>query len=389
MKKIAVRLTSVFLVLLFACTSFITIFASAEDASTTPDTGVTEEESDVHVLVLQSESLDVVIGKTIQMTASVSGVATQPKIFWKSLDPEIATVDDNGVVKGVEAGRAVITATAYVDGATLSGEFSISVITSSNFLKDLLVGQQVLSYQYSYVDDYYYTNDKEAWQYNFGFGKIYDFVSPYILLEYDYIRVFFTYENKDWMLQMWKGQYGMVFYGGEIGIYNKSHSDDGINEWTFFNCPSEKDWLNMEMTLWHQQIDGSWNREFTREYDKYWWCTGFKNGHVRQEEPCNELRLEGRITFKDEEMAKLVIAGLEECGFKASETKDGVGVDEFYADGKDVYFIWQNINEAESTMFVKVNFGAIAALSVMPFWPVILPFVNMFAILVLLVSVIL
>ena len=59
------------------------------------------------------------------------------------------------------------------------------------------------------------------------------------------------------------------------------------------------------------------------------------------------------------------------------------------ADGKDVYFIWQNINEAESTMFVKVNFGAIAALSVMPFWPVILPFVNMFAILVLLVSVIL
>lgn len=388
MKKIAVRFTSVFLVLMFICTSFVTLFASAEDVTANPDTGVTEE-SDVHVLVLQSEALDVVQGKTIQMTASVSGVATQPQIFWASLDPEIATVDNNGVVKGVNPGRAVITATTYVDGETLRGEFVISVITTSNFLKDLLVSQQVLSYQYSYIDDYYYTNDKEAWQYNFGFGKIYDFVSPYILLEYDYIRVFFTYENKDWMLQMWKGQYGMVFYGGEIGIYNRPHTDDGLSEWTFFNCPSEKDWLNMEMTLWHEQLDGTWKREFTREYDKYWWCTGFKNGHVRQEEPCDELRLEGRITFKDEEMAKLVTAGLEECGFKASETKDGIGVDEYYSEGSDVYFIWQNISEAESTMFIKVNFGAIAALSVMPFWPIILPFVNMFAMLVLIVSVIL
>jgi len=389
MKKIAVRLTSVFLVLLFACTSLVTIFASAEDTVTNPDTGITEEKSDVHVLVLQSEALDVVQGKKIQMTASVSGVETQPKIFWNSLDPEIATVDDNGVVKGINAGRAVIIASAYVDGETLRGEFAISVITSSNFLKDLLVSQQILSYQYSYIDDYYYTNDKEAWQYNFGFGKIYDIVSPYILLEYDYIRIFFTYENKDWMLQMWKGQYGMVFYGGEIGIYNRPHTDDGLSDWTFFNCPAEEDWLNMEMTLWHEQVDGSWKREFTREYDKYWWCTGFKNGHLRQEEPADELRLEGRITFKDAEMTELIAAGLKECGFDVSETKDGLGIDEFYTEGNDVYFIWQEINEAESTMFVKVNFGALAALSVMPFWPIITPFISSFAILVLLVSVIL
>jgi hypothetical protein len=300
----------------------------------------------------------------------------------------VATVDDNGLVKGIGVGKATITAKAVVGDEVISGEFTINVITSSNFLKDLLVDQQVLSYQYSYIDDYYYTNDKEAWQHDFGFGKIYDIVSPYILLEYDYIRVFFTYKDKDWMLQMWKGQYGMVFYGGEIGIYNRAHSDDGVNEWTFYKCPKEKDWLGMEMTLWHEQLDGSWKREFTREYDKYWWCTGFKNGHVRQEEPCDELRLEGRITFKDEEMARLVTEGLKECGFGVSETRD-VGIDEMYVEGKDVYFIWQNISEAESTMFIKVNFGALAALSVMPFWPVILPFVNMFAILVLLVSVIL
>jgi hypothetical protein len=389
MKKIAVRFTSVFLVLIFICTSFVTLFASAEDVTANPDTGVTEEESDVHVLVLQSEALDVVQGKTIQMTASVSGVETQPQIFWNSLDPEIATVDNNGEVKGINVGRAVITATAYVDGETLRGEFAISVITSSNFLKDFLVGQQVLSYQYSYIDDYYYTNDKEAWQYNFGFGKVYDIVSPYILLEYDYVRVFFTYEDKDWMLQMWKGQYGMIFYGGEIGIYNRAHSEDGVNEWTMYECPDDEDWLKMELTMWHEELDGSWTREFTREYDKYWWCTGFKNGHLRIQEPADELRLTGRITFKDAEMTKIVVEGLEDCGFKHSKTKDSIGLDQIYVDGNDVSFCWQNISDAESTMAIKTVGGLIMAWQLLPVLPMIIPFVSMFGFAALLVSFIL
>ena len=389
MKKFATKFISIFFVLLFIATSFVPVIAFAEDANTGADSGSAETEPTVHVLVLQSESLEVVKGKKIQMTASVSGVETQPKITWNSLNPNIATVDENGKVKGVSVGKAVITATATVDGQTLNGEFAINVIKSGSFIKDLLKDQQVLSYQYSYVDDYYYTNDKEAWQYNFGFGKIYDFVSPYILLEYDYIRIFFTYEDKDWMLQMWKGQYGMVFYGGEIGIYNRNHTDDGMNEWTFFECPPEEDWLGMEMTLWHEELDGSWTREFTREYDKYWWCTGFKNGHVRQEEPCDELRLEGRITFKDAEMTRLVVEGLKECGFGVAASRDGLGIDQIYNEGNDVYFIWQNISEAESTMFIKVSLGALSVLSVMPFWPIILPWVSMFALLVVLVSFIL
>lgn len=374
MKKIAVRLTAVFLVLIFMLASATSVTATGSET----ETPAPDSESTGHVLVLQSEALSVVKRKTIQMTASVSNVETQPVITWTSSDESVATVNENGLVKGVDTGRAVIFATAVVDGQTLQGEFAISVVTDTNFVKDLLEGQQILSYQYSYIDDYYYTNDKEAWQYNFGFGKIYDFVSPYILLEYDYIRIFFTYENKDWMLQMWKGQYGLLFYGGEIGIYNRPHSDEGINEWTFFNCPASEDWLMMEMTLYHQELNGEYVRQFTREYDKYWWCTGFKNGHLRQQEPADELRLEGRITFKDAEMTQLVVDGLIECGFVASETKDGMGLDQIFVDGTDVYFRWQNINEAESTMAIKVIGGSLYALAALPFFPIILPFVNAF-----------
>jgi len=383
MKKIAVKLTALFFVFIFIGTSVFSITSYAVDTnseSTDPSVG--------HALVLKSESLSVVERKTIKMTATVTNVETQPKITWSSSDSKIATVDSNGLVKGISAGKAIIFAKAVVDGETLSGEFAINVVTSSNFLKDLLENQQILSYQYSYVDDYYYTNDKEAWQYNFGFGKIYDLASPYLLLEYDYIRIFFTYEDKDWMLQMWKGQYGMIFYGGEIGIYNRDHVDDGVNEWTFFNCPAEEDWLNMEMTLWHQELNGTWTREFTREYDKYWWCTGFKNGHLRQEEPADELRMTGRITLKDEGMTELVVQGLKDCGFKQSKTQDSVGLDEFYNIDNDVYFCWQNISEAESTMAIKVGLGALSVMAALPFFPIILPFVNIFAFLVIIASII-
>ena len=309
MKKVSLRFTAVFLALLFMFLTATSVTADnsevSEPTTATEETTVTdgeettspdgegEEETVHHALVLQSESMSVVVRKTIQMTASVSNVDVQPAITWSSSDEDVATVDSTGKVKGIDVGRAIIFATAVVDGETLRGEFPINVVKSEDFIKNLLEGQQILSYQYSYVDDYYYTNDKEAWQYDFGFGKIYDFAAPYLLLEYDYIRVFFPYEIKDWMLQMWKGQYGLLFFGGEIGIYNRPHSDEGMNEWTFFNCPAEEDWLMMEMSLYHQNIQGEYVREFTREYDKYWWCTGFKNGHLRVQEPADELRLEG------------------------------------------------------------------------------------------------
>ncbi|MBQ2848097.1 MAG: DUF4474 domain-containing protein [Clostridia bacterium] len=386
MKKTAVKAIALFFVLMFAISNLVTVTAISSVG--TPSDAQPDPEK-THALIVTSEALSVTEGKKIKMTAKVTNVRVQPKITWASSDPSVATVNEKGVVRGIETGRTVITATAVVDGETLRGEYAINVIAKGNFLRDFLEDQQVLSYQYSYIDDYYYTNDKEAWQYNFGFGKIYDFVSPYLLLEYDYIRVFFTYENKDWMLQMWKGQYGMIFYGGEIGIYNREHSDDGVNDWTFFNCPAEEDWLNMEMTLWHEELDGTWTREFTREYDKYWWCTGFKNGHLRIEEPADELRLEGRITFKDEAMAKIVADGLEECGFKKSRNKNSIGLDRYYTEGSDIYFCWQNISEAESTMAIKVSMGALSALSVMPLWPILLPFVRTFAFCALLVSVIL
>ena len=382
MKKFAIKLTAVFFVLIFSLSNAFSATVFAVDEIT--DGGITNGETtegevpeeipeQTPVLVLTAEKLVIAQYESTQMTAQVSGVETQPAITWTTSNASVAAVNKEGKVYGVGQGVATIYASVTVDGQTITGEYDITVTSSKNFLRDFLEGQQVLSYQYSYIDDYYYTNDKEAWQYNFGFGKIYDIASPFILLEYDYIRVFFTYEDKDWMLQMWKGQYGLIFYGGEVGIYNRPHADDGLPEWTFFNCPAEEDWLGMEMTLWHEQLDGSWVREFTREYDKYWWCTGFKNGHLRNVEPADELRLTGRITFKDEEMARIVYEGLLGCGFKTSDSKDNMRTDRIYTEGSDIYFNWQNISEAESTMAIKFIGGAMSAWTFITFLPLLVP----------------
>ncbi len=379
------RITSVALSVILSVLTILSIFPISTFAA---DSGY-EAISEGHTLVMQSDRLTVARRKTIQMTATVTNVEVQPEIVWSSSDESIATVDSNGKVKGVDVGRAVIFAQAEVDGEIIRGEFAINVVKRNSPLKNLLESHQMMSYQYSYIDDYYYTNDKDAWQHDYGFGKIYDYVSPYLLLEYDYIRIFFTYEDKDWMLQMWKGQYGLVFYGGEIGIYNRPHSDEEIDAWTMFNCPEEEDWLKMEMTLWHEDIRGNWNREFTRPYDYYWWCTGFKNGHLRQQEPADELRLTGRITFKDEGMAALVADGFAECGLEMSSSKDGMSEDSFYKEGSDIHFSWQNVSEAESTMFIKVATGVLGSILLLPFAPIIAPFVAAYVALVFIVSTIL
>ena len=88
-------------------------------------------------------------------------------------------------------------------------------------------------------------------------------------------------------------------------------------------------------------------------------------------------------------MAALVADGFAECGLTLSQTKDGMGVDSFFVDGRDIHFSWQNISEAESTVLIKVAAGVVGSLLVLPVAPILLPFVGAFAVIVLLVSVVL
>ncbi len=216
----------------------------------------------------------------------------------------------------------------------------------------------IAGYKYSIRDNYFYVDQSQAWQGNFGYNAAYDLVAPYLLLEYDYVRVHFTCEGKDWMVQLWKGQYGLLFYGCETGIYNKAASDGEDNAFTTYSRARENDKPYIQTTMYHDpHHTGAYKRELTTPYEQTWWSTGFKRGHLTIEEPANELRQTGILTFRTEELAELFANGLVECGFGVSADKSNLATDTCCREGCNVYYSWQDISQAENTMGIKVALG--------------------------------
>ena len=58
----------------------------------------------------------VAVGATRQLTPTVSPAGATQSVNWSSSNPSVATVSSTGVVSGVSAGNAVITATSTADG---------------------------------------------------------------------------------------------------------------------------------------------------------------------------------------------------------------------------------------------------------------------------------
>ncbi|MDD6012476.1 MAG: DUF4474 domain-containing protein [Oscillospiraceae bacterium] len=315
-------------------------------------------------MVISSRGMNVGVGQSVLLKAEVTGTESHPKIYWSSSDESVATVNSNGLVKGKALGDFVITASAKVDGQEVSATFPMKAVNKENIVHSYLETNDVLSYQYSYDYNYYYANDKASWQKNFGFARVYDYVAPYVGMEYDYIRVFFNYDERDFLVQLWKGQYG-VLYGGEIGIYNRDEDGLKSDPFTLYPAASRKYWPVMDMSVYHQEKEGDTPQQykllFKRPVEEYWWCTGFVPGTLRQYEPADELRIEATLTFRDEQMATLFADGLRDCGFTKCASKSDMGIDAYCRNGKDVSFSWQGISEAENTMIIKAGIGVLLA----------------------------
>ena len=179
-----------------------------------------------------------------------------------------------------------------------------------------------LGYKYDPEENVYYTN-KDPWQRNFGFNELYDVGASFIVFYYDTMRCKFNYANKDWMIQFWKGQYGFVFVGAEIGVYNKPTS----RKVEHYDCASDEDSLKMSMTCYRKGKE-----IFSRQYATYWWCTGFVPGKLDKFSDRSELKVQARITLKDARMLLSFCGALEENGLKLNKN--------YTTDGLDVFVTW-------------------------------------------------
>ena len=215
-------------------------------------------------------------------------------------------------------------------------------------------GGSLLSYKMDPVDGYFYT-ETQAWQRQFGFNRVYDQAATLIFFYYDTVRVFFTYDGLDWMIQMWKGQYGFMFLGAEIGVYTKPEGRGTGGSMEHYDCATEEQMLPMEMRMYNKGEVG-----FRRPYKKYWWATGFIPGTLDSFGDRSQLVMEARVTFRDATMAQLFVNGLEDVEGtngstfsqgkklnigKGSESGFCLESDEYYRKGKDVFIVWQYVKQ--------------------------------------------
>lgn len=124
-----------------------TITAKATDGS--------EVEGSVALMVTKSqvlvESIKVSGQTTLKVSESFTAVAEvtpiyayEKAVYWSSDNPAVATVDQNGVVKGIAEGTAVISAQA-TDGTLVKGSLEVKVMNSVKLVTNVIAsGKSVL-----------------------------------------------------------------------------------------------------------------------------------------------------------------------------------------------------------------------------------------------------
>ncbi|MEQ9337099.1 MAG: DUF4474 domain-containing protein [Miltoncostaeaceae bacterium] len=166
----------------------------------------------------------------------------------------------------------------------------------------------------------------DALQRRFGYAYAYDRAALGMSAVIDCEPIFFDHAGKHWMIELWKGQYGLET-GCEIGIYNRpieEHpgglyplldtalgarpGDDDPAHNLFFDCAGDDERLVMSATL--RRGD---EVVLTRGPERHWWLTGFRWGVLSRPE---DLTVDITIEFPDAQMQAAFEEGLHARGYR-------------------------------------------------------------------------
>ena len=169
-------------------------------------------------------------------------------------------------------------------------------------------GFSAAGFEYDSKKDIFYST-KNAWQKNFGYTHLYDVLAPTLRMIVDTEPIKFKYNNKNWLITFWKGQYGIVT-GAEIGIY--CTKDNKANKKTIYLPANDKEMLNMNFTLYKK------DKELTNIKSKHWWLAVFKLGMFSKPK---ELSMDINMTFPNKEMLESFIKSFKKLGYKEKDYK--------------------------------------------------------------------
>ncbi|MDD3172834.1 MAG: DUF4474 domain-containing protein [Herbinix sp.] len=166
-------------------------------------------------------------------------------------------------------------------------------------------------FMYDPYQDIFYSI-MNPWQRDLGFCRLYDEASAALSMIIDCEPITFEYDGRRWLIEFWKGQYGMNT-GGEIGIYYTTGPNlniPGIFNGTFYYCVKDEDCINMSFAF---RKNG--NLLFTRS-NYHWWLTGFKLGEFSNP---SELTMDIILDLYDKRMAYTFVNALVKAGYKEDE----------------------------------------------------------------------
>ncbi len=155
-----------------------------------------------------------------------------------------------------------------------------------------------------------FTSRIDAWQRQFGYCTFYDETASRFGMIFDCLPIYFNYGNRTWLVELWKGQYG-INTGAEIGVYyaDRIVRERQINN-TLFECVNDEDMLVFSFELYRK---GSRIAEVRA---RHWWLTAFSMG--RFSDPA-DLYMRASITFPNNEMESAFIQGLFNAGYREQD----------------------------------------------------------------------
>lgn len=179
--------------------------------------------------------------------------------------------------------------------------------------KCILINELLEPFGYNYIPSQdIFSTRIDAWQRRMGYCALYDKAAPGLNMIFDFLPVYFDFRNQTWLLEIWKGQYG-INTGGEMGLYHADRIlDETEYQTTLFQSVNDEDMLHFHFSL--QKNESS----CANVSGTHWWLTAFRLGLFSDP---SDLSMEVSITFPNAEMAGAFVNGLFKAGYSTSEIK--------------------------------------------------------------------
>ncbi|MGM9936145.1 MAG: DUF4474 domain-containing protein [Candidatus Ornithomonoglobus sp.] len=165
-------------------------------------------------------------------------------------------------------------------------------------------------FAYDYGKDYFYST-RNCWQREAGYCKLYDEGAPFFNMIMDCEPVTFSYAGKRWLIELWKGQYGITT-GAEIGIYSTSREDIHSERFTgtFYEPVSDEEQLDMSFVLMKGR------KKLLSRRARHWWLTAFKLGEFSEKD---SLVMLATVKFPTQQMCDAFVGALIRIGYSREE----------------------------------------------------------------------